>query len=327
KIGLTISEIEGDAVLFYRFGKTPSPEEICAQVETMFCNFQKKIKSYEVRRACQCSACIAAVNLTLKIITHYGEFSTFNVNTYNKLIGKDVIIVHQLLKNDIDVHEYWLVTNNLFNSISANKIPDWMNWQQGNKITDKGEVGFQYSMLSRLKEKVQPDALPDLGLGDNKIKLIGKSKIIDAQPISVLSIIGDFSLRTKWMEGVTAVDMISHPINHVGVKHRNVSDKGSIIFYSSSFSQNSDSFFYSETDEKKTTEFYFTVKAIEGNKTLVTIDYYLKKDIFKQFYFSLFLKKKLAKQLAKSLDNLAQLSCEPGVGFMPAEKNKDDFVV
>src|SRR4051812_7025416 len=102
QIGLNISEIEGDAVLFYRFGKTPTLEDMCHQVELMFCNFQKQIKNYEARRVCQCLACISAVNLSLKVITHYGKFSTYTVKDFSKLIGKDVIVAHQLLKNDID---------------------------------------------------------------------------------------------------------------------------------------------------------------------------------------------------------------------------------
>src|SRR6185312_14866122 len=68
QMGLTVSEIEGDAVLFYRYGKVPSLEEIYRQVESMFCNFQKQLKNLETRRACQCSACTAAKNLSLKII-------------------------------------------------------------------------------------------------------------------------------------------------------------------------------------------------------------------------------------------------------------------
>ncbi|HEU4575893.1 MAG TPA: DUF2652 domain-containing protein, partial [Chitinophagaceae bacterium] len=35
--GLEISEIEGDAILFYRYGNPPSLEEIYRQVEKMFC--------------------------------------------------------------------------------------------------------------------------------------------------------------------------------------------------------------------------------------------------------------------------------------------------
>ena len=35
-IDLKISEIEGDAILFYRFGEPPSVEEMYQQVEKMF---------------------------------------------------------------------------------------------------------------------------------------------------------------------------------------------------------------------------------------------------------------------------------------------------
>jgi hypothetical protein len=314
QIGLTISEIEGDAVLFYRFGKTPSPEEIYQQVEKMFCNFQKQLKNYETRRACQCSACTAAINLSLKIITHYGEFSTYNVKKYSKLIGKDVIVAHQLLKNDIDLHEYWLVTNDLFNLNMGNSSLR-MNWLMGNKQTEKGEVAFHYAMLTHLKEKVQPDPLSDLELDDNKLKLISKVKTIDAPSISVLSVIGNFSLRSKWMEGVKSTGKVSHPINHVGVKHSTVFNNRAMVFYSSSFSQNNDFYFYSETDEKKTMAIYFTLKSLEDNKTLVIIDYYIKKDPFLQFFFPLVTKNKLSRQLAKSLDNLEELCRTPGIAY------------
>ncbi len=105
-----------------------------------------------------------------------------------------------------------------------------MNWQQGNKQTEKGEVAFKYSMLSELKEKVQPDPPTEFGLDDNKIKVLSQSKTIDAPLLTVLSIIENFSFRSKWMEGVKSVDHVSHPINHLGVKHRSVFNNRSMIF-------------------------------------------------------------------------------------------------
>src|SRR6476620_5725632 len=71
-IDLKISEIEGDAILFYRFGKPPSVEEMYGQVEKMFCNFHKYTKQYEERRICPCKACEGIKDLTLKVITHHG---------------------------------------------------------------------------------------------------------------------------------------------------------------------------------------------------------------------------------------------------------------
>lgn len=316
QIGLTISEIEGDAVLFYRFGNAPSPGEIYAQVEKMFCNFQQQIKNYEALRACQCSACIAAINLSLKIITHYGEFSTYHINEYNKLIGKEVIVAHRLLKNDIERHEYWLATSDLFNSINTgNNLPQWINWQQGNKQTDGEEVVFHYSLLSPLKDRIQPDAGIDYTLGDDKIKFISQSKTIDSPAINVLSIVGNLSLRSKWMEGVKEISQVSHPINHVGVKHRWIAGNRAIVFYSSSFNEHKGTYTYSETDEKKTMEIYFTIKPQSGNKTLIVVDYYLKKDAARQTYFSIFLKRKLSRQLVRSLNNLKLLANESAMDY------------
>lgn len=89
-IGLEVSEIEGDAILFYKFGDPPSLESLYQQVEKMFCEFHKNIFSYEHARYCQCKACIDTANLSLKVITHYGEFTGYNVKQFSKLIGKDL---------------------------------------------------------------------------------------------------------------------------------------------------------------------------------------------------------------------------------------------
>src|SRR5882724_9345641 len=100
QIGLEVSEIEGDAILFYKFGESPDVKAVYKQVEKMFCEFHRYLNAYDERRFCQCDACISAINLTLKVITHYGEFTGYNVKNFNKLIGKDIIVAHQLLKND-----------------------------------------------------------------------------------------------------------------------------------------------------------------------------------------------------------------------------------
>jgi len=44
-IGLEISEIEGDAILFYKFGDPPDLKVLYKQVEEMFCNFHSSLLS------------------------------------------------------------------------------------------------------------------------------------------------------------------------------------------------------------------------------------------------------------------------------------------
>ena len=103
-MGLNVSEVEGDAILFYRLGELPDLDVMYRQVEKMFLSFHKQLELYESRRTCHCNACISAIHLSLKIITHYGEFTEYRIGNFLQLIGKDVIIAHQLLKNDIPQH-------------------------------------------------------------------------------------------------------------------------------------------------------------------------------------------------------------------------------
>ncbi|HEX5152464.1 MAG TPA: DUF2652 domain-containing protein [Parafilimonas sp.] len=306
KMGLQVSEVEGDAILFYRFGDSPSMEEISNQVEKMFCNFQKQIKTYEESRMCVCAACRNALNLSLKIITHYGEFSSYSVKDFNKLIGKDVIVAHQLLKNDIDLHEYWLITDNLFNAESNMPLPQWLKWQQGNKLTENGSIGFNYSILTPLKEKVQPDLPDDRTLGDKKIAIASVTQTINAGIIKVLSVMGNLSIRHTWQAGVKRIKNADHPIYHLGIRFSVLTNKGTTVFYSSSFTDENNMFCMSETDENKTQSLYITLKPAADDKTSVTLAFYIPQKPFFRLH-SLFIKKKIEKNLQQTLINLQQL--------------------
>ena len=119
----------------------------------MFCEFHRSLIAYDHRRFCQCKACISAIDLTLKVITHYGEFTGYNVKNFNKLIGKDIIVAHQLLKNDIEQHEYWLVTKSLLQDNPPADFAQWMNWNSSSQQTGSGEISFHYTQLSQLKNE------------------------------------------------------------------------------------------------------------------------------------------------------------------------------
>ncbi len=149
QLELEISEVEGDAILFYKFGNMPELNTIYEQVEKMFTSFHEHLKIYENGRTCQCRACVSVIDLTLKVITHYGEFTGYKVKNFNKLFGKDVIVAHQLLKNDIEHHEYWLVTKSLMKDEPPAEFREWMRWVASTKKTENGEVPFLYTQLNK----------------------------------------------------------------------------------------------------------------------------------------------------------------------------------
>lgn len=306
EIGLEISEIEGDAILFYKYGEPPDLDILYHQVQKMFCEFHQNLLAYDISKYCQCNACTSAIGLSLKVITHYGEFTDYKVKDFSKLIGKDVIVAHQLLKNDIDNHEYWLVTKNYPDHSSAASLPDQVQWQDNVKYTENGEIYFQYASLSSLKDKVSNRPLPQMDV-PNKTKVISCSKEYDTDIITLFRTTGMFDYRNRWQEGIKAVEEVYHYLPRVGMKCICVSDNGKEVIYSSNYSFQPDRIEFRETNELKTKSTNYLLEKINDQKTRLTIDLYRENNFFNTLLFNMTARKKLASQVQKSMDNLEPL--------------------
>lgn len=119
EIDLELSEVEGDTLFFYRRGKAPTAAELLAQVQKMYVSFHGHLKKYETHRICSCGACCSANDLSLKFVAHYGESADKQVKDRTKLFGKDVIVAHRLLKNEVPSDEYSLFSDNLVRACST----------------------------------------------------------------------------------------------------------------------------------------------------------------------------------------------------------------
>jgi hypothetical protein len=306
-LGLEVSEVEGDAILFYKFGKSPELKELYGQVETMFCAFHRHLMAYDQRRICQCKACNSAVALSLKVITHYGEFTGYNVKNFHKLIGKDVIVAHQLLKNDIRQHEYWLVTKDLLGDRAPLGLKDWMEWKANTKETESGKISFHYTQIGDLKKEIKPESLPDFGIRD-KSKILSETREYDTDIKKLFYTVVHFEFRNQWMEGIRGVDEVEHFLPGVGTRHRCIADLGAMVMYTSDFSYDPEGkIIYSETDEKKLTTTYFILEKTGPRQTRFTIEFYLRNNPVVKLVFGLFMKKKVGRMFRRSLLNLEQL--------------------
>jgi hypothetical protein len=306
QLGLEVSEVEGDAILFYKFGTLPTLDEIYKQVEKMFCSFHRHLLAYEHRRFCQCEACLSAIKLSLKVVTHYGEFTGYNVKNFYKLIGKDVIVAHQLLKNDIDQHEYWLVTKNIAPSVPTADLTNWMHWDSSVKQTETGEIPFYYTQLSALKKDLSPAPLSLVEM-DNKVKVLSVSKEYNADSKTMFYTSAHFEFRQNWMEGIKHIEQLDHLLPAVGMRLRVVTDQGEKIVYSSSFIYDPENkIIFSETDENKKSAYYFILEKIAPKKTKLTIDFYLRKNLAERIIFRLTKKKVMEAKLQRSLLNLEE---------------------
>lgn len=300
--GLEISEIEGDAILFYRFGEPPELEELYAQVQKMFCSFHRYLIAYDQRRICQCKACVSAINLTLKVISHYGEFTAYNIRNFKKLIGRDIIVAHQLLKNDIEQHEYWLVTDNLLHNEPPAGLARWMQWNSSIKQTETGEIAFHYTQLSQLKNEIPPEPPTQVELA-KKVKMISVAKEYERDVKTLFFTVVHFEFRHHWQEGLRSVEEVSHFLPGIGSRHKHVMESGDIVMYTTSFSYTPEKVVFSETDEKENSTNYIMEKTGD-NTSRLTIEFYLPPKPLRQLLFRWKEKKRMEESLQRSLINL-----------------------
>jgi hypothetical protein len=302
--GLEISEIEGDAILFYKFGEPQTLESLYEQVEKMFLAFHAYLIAYDHRKICQCKACISAIDLSLKVVTHYGEFTPLNVQKFNKLIGKDVIVAHQLLKNDIAQHEYWLVTKNLLEDKQPPQLAQWMHWNSSAKQTGSGEIGFLYTQLGPLKNKI-PRPLTNEETA-TKIKMLSISRDYQIDIKTLCYTVVHFEFRHLWYGRVKVIDEVEHFLPGVGSRHRHVLENGKIeMMYISSFLYNPEGkTIFSETNQKDKSSIYFIAEKTGVHSSRLTLEVYFQPNIVRQTLFNLFEKKKKEQLFRLSLQRL-----------------------
>ena len=304
EIGLEISEIEGDAILFYKFGEPQKLDSLYKQVEKMFRAFHQYLISYDNRKICQCKSCISAVDLSLKVITHYGEFTPLSVQRFNKLIGKDVIVAHQLLKNNIAQHEYWLVTNELLQNKQPAEFADWMHWDRSTKQTENGEIGFHYAQLGPLKDEIpRQSTQPEIA---KKIKMLSVSKDYAIDVKTLCYTVVHFEFRHLWHAGIKAIDEVEHFLPGIGSSHRHVLENGKTeMMHISSFVYNPEGkTIFSETNEKDKSTTCFIAEKTGEHSSRLAIEIYFQPNIIKQALFNRLEKKKKEQDLQQSLQRL-----------------------
>ena len=134
KIPLQVSKLEGDSVFLYavKNGDEYAYEEVKKKVGEklirFFAVFHNKLDEIRNANKCHCGACRNLDVLRLKIVAHSGEAYFYNINKFNELSGKDVILIHRLLKNSIAHDEYLLMTDSAYTDI---EFPVQIEVQEG----------------------------------------------------------------------------------------------------------------------------------------------------------------------------------------------------
>ena len=135
-----ISEIEGDAILFYKLGK-PIPTRL------IFSAFKKMHEAFEAKLTCIKVRYGIEAKLSLKFIMHYGKMTVYHLKGFKKLFGQTIIESHRLLKNGCDGSNYILITDDYMKALHAagseRYLVDWKFDSYASQVfTDLREISY-----------------------------------------------------------------------------------------------------------------------------------------------------------------------------------------
>ena len=217
ELGMTVAEIEGDAVLFFLPDRVPSLNEIAAQAARTFRAFHAHLQRFERDRICECGACTGVHGLSLKFVAHAGPIETLRVREFAKPFGPDVIVAHRLLKNDVPDDEYLLVTESWLDE--EGELPEWARLARGaTEYEDVGRICHGHVALGRLKDDLpepEPRATP---MRSNRPARV--STVVPLDMDSAFELVANFDHRLSWNDGVDTFDYEPGRVNRVGTPHR-----------------------------------------------------------------------------------------------------------
>ena len=281
QLGLTVSEVEGDAILFYKEGSVPEVNVLVKQAKKTFTDFHMHLKNYETRRICPCGACCNAHTLTIKFIALRASLDFIRVKEFQKPYGSDVILAHRLLKNEVDSDEYVLIESGYWNPDQIVEDPgNGLKFREGmTSYPNFGDVAYRYIPIKEWHESLpEPEPPPAFTPIKNPIRIEGG---ISCSLFDAYELISNLDLRLQWNTGIDKLEYEKNRVNRIGTRHRCVVQGNLIDFETIIAERGEHTIVYGEQVDrnplvKRFAVFWILEQKAEGTHLAIELHYFLK---------------------------------------------------
>jgi uncharacterized protein YndB with AHSA1/START domain len=96
-----LAKLEGDAAFAYVIAAELDGSALQDTIEHCYFAFRRRLRDIGQASQCECNACILIPRLDLKFVVHHGLVARQRMAGREELVGRDVIVVHRLLKNTV----------------------------------------------------------------------------------------------------------------------------------------------------------------------------------------------------------------------------------
>jgi Protein of unknown function (DUF2652)/Polyketide cyclase / dehydrase and lipid transport len=97
-----LAKFEGDAAFVYAMAEKVDGSLLQDAIEGAYFKFRRRLRDVRQASTCECRACRAMGDLDFKFVVHHGEMVKQKMSGRDELAGRDVILVHRLLKNSVN---------------------------------------------------------------------------------------------------------------------------------------------------------------------------------------------------------------------------------
>ena len=96
-----LAKFEGDAAFVYAVTAKVDGSMLQDIIKSAYFKFRRRLRDIKQASVCECKACAGMGDLDFKFVVHHGEMVKQKMGGREELAGRDVILVHRLLKNTV----------------------------------------------------------------------------------------------------------------------------------------------------------------------------------------------------------------------------------
>jgi uncharacterized protein YndB with AHSA1/START domain len=201
-----LAKLEGDAAFAYVVTDVIDGSILQDTIEHCYIAFRRRLRDIGQASQCDCNACTYIPRLDLKFVVHHGLIARQRMAGREELVGRDVIVVHRLLKNNVTaalgISAYALYTDACLRVMGVTD-PAAAGLIEHREAYDVGEVSGWVRDLEAVWRA--SDAASALVVEDAQSAWT-TSFTFDAPPAIVWEWITSPARRLQWQIGVDAVN-------------------------------------------------------------------------------------------------------------------------
>jgi len=308
-LDFNLIEVEGDALFFYD-QKPHSFPSVERQVNAMLKAFHTHIARYEHLRICNCGACMSAINLKIKFILHVGDLHFISVQGKKKPYGHDVNLIHRLLKNEVPLNQYLLLSEKALTAF------DGISSESFEKITtlmDLGELTYYYKPLPTPPLETETKVLESNAFYENyQSPDLRVEKVIDAPQDILFEYVSDLQKRQLWDKVPRRLEFEAERVTRHGTEHNCIVGSRTLRFRTAKVDpqQGSGKIYTEQTEDipfLKKYQYYVLIEPINQARSLVQVLIYYEADLLGKVAWNVFTEKRLKRNWKEKLEQLSLL--------------------